>query len=161
MFVTHSFQQFFSRVFKFFSLFCIVSITLNLTHQEENRQKTQQEESLCSPVHKCLTLVSTVVCLTIFSSLCWWFLVAMGPALFFSSCFCVTHRADYKYIRLLTDTHTVALLCTHYKAIPQSVRQNTLRIWRLITVGFRCSISCSALLIFSCSISLLMVCLAW
>lgn len=40
-------------------------------------------------------------------------------------------------------------------------RRKTLRSGRLTATGFRCSISCSALLIFSCSISLLIVCLAW
>lgn len=40
---------------------------------------------LCSLQSECLTRVSTVVCLTMFSSLCWWFLVGWGPALFFFS----------------------------------------------------------------------------
>lgn len=117
----------------------------------------------CVPrkVHWGLTRVSTVVCLTMLSSLCSWFLVGLGPALFFSTCFCITHRADYKYIRLITHKH---MLCVYrlqcIKQPRQSVRQDMLLIRRLTTAGFRCSISCSALLIFSCSISLLMVCLA-
>lgn len=54
------------------------------------------------------TLASTVVCLTMVSSRCWWLLVSLGPWLFFSSCFCITVRAYYKYIKLLTH-----LCCTH------------------------------------------------
>lgn len=39
-----------------------------------------------------LTLASTVVCLTMFSSRCWWLVVGLGPQFFFSSCFCTTVR---------------------------------------------------------------------
>lgn len=56
-------------------------------------------------VSKCLTRVSTVVCLTMFSSLCWWFLVGWGPALiFFSSRF-----YDIKRFRTKLVTHRTTL----------------------------------------------------
>lgn len=55
----------------------------------------------CTWINECmchLTLASTVVSLTMFSSLCWWLLVGLGPRFFFSSCFCIKVSADCKLI---------------------------------------------------------------
>lgn len=55
-----------------------------------------------------------------------------------------TDTAHYKHVTLISTRGARCYVCPS-----------------LTGAGFRSSISCSALLIFSCSISLLMVCLAW
>lgn len=72
----------------------------------------------------CLTRVSTVVCLTMFSSLCWWFLVGWGPVLFFSSFFCNTHtdtHSNSRHVRWSTHTaltHCAACWASHRHGVP-------------------------------------------
>lgn len=71
----------------FVTVFVLVQMSISLSFSWPQSPDTSKWQPVCMFLF--LTLVSTVVCLTMFSNLCWWFLVGFGPVVFLSSSFCI------------------------------------------------------------------------